>query len=79
MARQQVTGSNHVTQDDITDRLDRAQALAYVLADAAGGNLGVEPENVHQVGLAIADGIRQAQELLARYLDDLSRQTKDAA
>lgn len=56
-----------VTYDDITDKLDRAQAMAYILADAAGGDLGVESENVHQVGLVIANEIKQVQELLERY------------
>ncbi len=56
-----------VTRDDIADRLARAQALAYVLADAAGGGLGVETDNVHQVGLVIAEEIKQAQKMLERY------------
>ena len=68
-----------VSREEITDRLDRAQALAYVLADAAGGDLGVEDENVHQVGLVIAREIKQAQELLERYEAEAKPPRKEAA
>lgn len=70
-----------VTRDDIDDRLARAQALAHVLADAAGGDLGVESDNVHQVGLVIADEIKQAKKLLERYKGEaeLPRNAREAA
>lgn len=68
-----------VTRDDIADRLDRAQALAYVLADAAGGELGVEADNVHQVGLVIAEEIKQAQKLLVRYEGKAKSPRREAA
>ena len=68
-----------VSREEITDRLDRAQAMAHVLADAAGGDLGVEPENVHQVSLVIAREIKQAQELLERYEGKAKRPRKEAA
>jgi hypothetical protein len=68
-----------VSRDNITDRLDRAQSMAYVLADAAGGDLGVEDENVHQVCLLIAEEIKQAQELLARYEAKAKPPRKEAA
>ncbi len=71
----------HIYVDDITDKLDRAKALAYVLADAAGGDLNVEDENTHQVSLMIANELKQAQELLARYEREVEqlRKAKEAA
>ncbi len=67
-----------VTCDDIAVRLGRAQSLAEVLADAAGGGLGVEDENVLTVGLVIADELKQAQELLARYHTGTAKQPRKA-
>lgn len=54
--------------EDIEEKLDRAKALAFVLADAAGGDLGVEADNVHHVGLMIAREVEQARELLEKYV-----------
>ena len=62
-AKKPITPSNN---DCITDALNRAQALAHVLADAAGGDLGVEAENVHQVCLMIAKQVKLAQDLLGQ-------------
>jgi hypothetical protein len=53
-----------VLVEEITDKLDRAKALAYVLADAAGGGVGVEDENVNHVCHMIVQEIERARELL---------------
>lgn len=50
--------------EDIAEKLERAKAMAFVLADAAGGELGVEADNVHHVGLMIAREVEQALELI---------------
>ena len=56
--------SEPILNEEITEKLERAKSLAYVLADAAGGDLGIEAENVHHVSLMIAREISQAHELL---------------
>lgn len=65
--------------EEITERLERAKALAYVLADAAGGDLGVEAENVHHVSLMIAREILQAHELLEHNENAKKSARKEAA
>lgn len=64
-----------VTGDDIADRLDRAEALAYVLADAAAAGIGVDEEHVNHIGQVIAREVAEAKTLLADYL----KQQKEAA
>lgn len=56
-----------VTRDDIAVKLERAQSLAEVLADAAGGGGDIASDNVYNVGLIIASEIAQAHELLEHY------------
>lgn len=63
--------------EDLSEKLERAKAMAFVLADAAGGDLGVEPDNVHHVSLMIAREVEQAHAMIQKHFD--TTQQKRAA
>lgn len=73
------TNTPSTTITDIMIKLERAQSLAEVLADAAGGGGDVISDDVYNVGLVIADEIKQAHELLERYKGKTKRPRKEAA